>query len=108
MSKEKNINEIDVVDVDWSLKYISEKYFLQEKLSKKINFIVEPSRYFLNNAIKNKKIYDEVVIDIYVWKSLPSQTLTLEFFQKVNKIWKNIYLNIITDRELKTDFSKKS
>jgi hypothetical protein len=48
------------------LKDISEKYFLQEKLSKKINFIVEPSRYFLNNTIKNKKIYDEVVIDIYV------------------------------------------
>lgn len=107
LSKEKNIDKIDVVDVDWSLKDISEKYFLQENLSKNINFIVEPSRYFLNNAIKNKKIYDEVVIDIYVWKSLPSQTLTLEFFQKVNKIWKNIYLNIITDRELKTDFSKK-
>jgi hypothetical protein len=38
--------------VDFELKEISEKYFLQEKLDEKINFIVEPARYFLNNSIK--------------------------------------------------------
>lgn len=107
LAKNEKISEIDVVDVDWSLKDISEKYFLQEKLDKKINFIVEPSRYFLNNTIKNWKFYDEIVLDIYVWKSLPSQTLTLEFFENVKKIWENIYINIITDKDLSSDFSKK-
>jgi hypothetical protein len=52
--------------VDSSLKDLSEKYFLKEKLSNKINFIVEPSRYFLNQAIKNNKFYDDIVIDIYI------------------------------------------
>lgn len=107
LAKIENISEIDVVDIDWDLKDITEKYFLQEKLSEKINFIVEPSRYFLNNSIKNNKFYDEIVIDIYVWKSLPSQTLTEEFFRNIKKIWKNIYLNIISDKNLETDFSKK-
>ena len=106
LSEKENIDLIDVVDVDPNLKDISEKYFLQEKLSKKVNFIVEPSRYFLNNAIKNNKFYDEIVIDIYVGKSLPSQTLTEEFFKNIKKIGKNINTNIISDLELKTDFSK--
>ena len=105
LSEKENIDLIDVVDVDPNLKDISEKYFLQEKLSKKVNFIVEPSRYFLNNAIKNNKFY-EIVIDIYVGKSLPSQTLTEEFFKNIKKIGKNINTNIISDLELKTDFSK--
>ena len=106
LSKEENISSIDVVDVDSSLKDLSEKYFLKEKLSNKINFIVEPSRYFLNQAIKNNKFYDDIVIDIYIWKSLPPQTLTEEFFKNIKKIWKNIYINIISDRKLETDFSK--
>jgi spermidine synthase len=53
---------VDVIDVDSSLKEISEKYFLQEKVDEKINFINKPARYFLNNAKK----YDVIVIDIYV------------------------------------------
>ncbi|PZM86652.1 hypothetical protein DLH72_00360 [Candidatus Gracilibacteria bacterium] len=106
LAKIKNISKIDVVDIDGDLKQIAEKYFLQEKLSEKINFIVEPSRYFLNNSIKNNKFYDEIVVDIYVGKSLPSQTLTEEFFKNIKKIGKNIYLNIITDKNLETDFSK--
>ncbi|RKW21527.1 hypothetical protein D8B46_07380, partial [Candidatus Gracilibacteria bacterium] len=104
--KEENISSIDVVDVDSSLKDLSEKYFLKEKLSNKINFIVEPSRYFLNQAIKNNKFYDDIVIDIYIGKSLPPQTLTEEFFKNIKKIGKNIYINIISDRKLETDFSK--
>jgi hypothetical protein len=75
------------VDVDSELKEISEKYFLQEKINEKINFIVEPARYFLNNKVSLHLIdsdlrqndintitstneiikkYDVIVIDIYV------------------------------------------
>lgn len=101
------VKNIDVIDIDWSLKEISEKYFLEKTLSNKITFINEPSRYFLQNTIKNNKKYDAIIIDIYHWDSLPPQTLTLEFFQKLKEISDNIYINMITDNNLKSDFSKK-
>ncbi|MDD3794054.1 MAG: fused MFS/spermidine synthase [Candidatus Gracilibacteria bacterium] len=107
MSQFDFIKNIDVVDIDGSLKEISEKYFLEKNLSDKINFINEPSRYFLQNTIKNNKKYDAIVIDIYHGDSLPPQTLTLEFFQNLKKISENIYINMITDNNLKSDFSKK-
>lgn len=107
ISEFKFVENIDVVDIDWSLKSISEKYFLEKTLSKKINFINEASRYFLQNTIDDNKKYDAVVIDIYHWDSLPPQTLTLEFFQNLKKISENIYINMITDNKLKSDFSKK-
>lgn len=106
LSKKDNIKNIDVVDVDDSLKELSEKYFLQEKLSNKINFYSQPSRFFINNSIKNNIKYDAVVIDIYVWKSLAPQTLTYDFFKGIEKIWDDIYINIITDTNLKSTFSK--
>jgi spermidine synthase len=88
--------------VDSSLKEISEKYFLQKKISEKVNFINEPARYFLNNAKK----YDAVVIDVYVGTSLPPQTLTLEFYESLIRISENIFINLITDKSLESDFSK--
>jgi len=107
MSEFDFIKNIDVVDIDASLKEISEKYFLEKKLSNKINFINEPSRYFLQNSINNNKKYDAIVIDIYHWDSLPPQTLTLEFFQNLKKISENVYINMITDNNLQSDFSKR-
>ena len=107
LSKYDTINNIDVVDVDSSLMEISEKYFLQEKLSNKILFYSQPSRYFLNNSIKNNKKYDVIVIDIYVWKSHAPQALTYDFFNDIKKIWNDVYFNIISDINLESDFSKK-
>lgn len=107
LSKVNNIKKIDVVDVDKDLKEISEKYFLKEKLSEKIIFFSNPSRYFINKSINENKKYDSIVVDVYVWKSLPSQTLTYEFFKDLNQLWNSIYLNIITDKNLDSNFSKK-
>ncbi len=107
LSKKEFVENIDVVDVDKSLKNISEKYFLQEELNKKVVFNPVPSRFFINNSIKNNIKYDSIVIDIYVWNSLAPQTLTYEFFENLNKISDKIYINLITDKELKSDFSKK-
>lgn len=109
LSREAHIKNIDVVDIDGELKNITEMYFLQEPLSEKINFIVEPSRYFLYKKTQNTswKKYDAVIVDVYLWKSLPAQTLTYEFFRDIKIIWNDVYLNIITDRHLSSDFSKK-
>jgi len=105
LSKDTSIKNIDVVDIDSSLKEISEKYFLQDKLSEKINFYTQASRYFINSSIKNNKKYDAVIIDVYVWKSLAPQTLTYDFFRDVQSIWKDIYINIIMDTKLESEFS---
>lgn len=99
------VKNIDVVDVDSELKDISEKYFLEKNLSEKINFINFPSRYFLNKTIKENKKYNAIIIDIYVWNSLAPQTLTLEFFNLLTKVSDNIYINMITDKKLESDFS---
>jgi hypothetical protein len=42
------MTNIDVLDIDKDLKDISEKYFLQKKLSDKINFYPESARFYLN------------------------------------------------------------
>ncbi len=103
ISKLKYVQSIDVIDIDSSLKEITQKYFLQKQLSKKIVFYSNPTRYFLNNI--NKK-YDLILVDAYTWKSPPSQLLTYDFFVKLKDISNNIYINIIIDSELKSDFSK--
>ncbi len=102
------VKNIDVIDIDSSLKNITEKYFLEKKLSDKIKFFPEPSRFFLNRKLKEKKFkkYDFILIDAYSGKTPPAQLLTLEFFENLNKIWNNIYLNIILDVKLESDFSK--
>lgn len=107
LSIRKDIYNIDVVDVDPDLKEIAEKYFLEENLNDKVKFIPESARFFINKAIKKNKKYDNVVVDVYIWKSLPAQALTYEFFNDLTKISDSIFLNVITDRDLKSDFSKK-
>lgn len=98
------IENIDVIDVDSSLKEIAENYFLEEKLSDKINFHAQPARYFLN-TIEWKK-YDFILVDAYSGKSLPPQVLTKEFFQKLIEVWDTVMLNIIADSMRETNFSK--
>lgn len=99
------VEQIDVVDVDKDLKHIAQTYFLEEQLSDKINFYVQPARYFLHNLSDSKK-YDLIFIDAYSGKSLPPQVLTKEFFDSLNMYSDNIFLNIITDRKLDSQFSK--
>lgn len=105
LSKIESIKNIDVIDVDKNLKDISEKYFLQKKLSDKINFYPESARFYLNKI--DWKKYDAVVVDAYSGQSLPPQLLTLEYFEKLSKISNNIYLNLITDVNFKSKFSQK-
>lgn len=108
ISKLDFVENIDVVDIDWDLKDIAEKYFLEEKLSSKIKFFPEPSRFFINNKINEKLFtkYDLILVDAYSGKSLPPQVLTKEFFDNLEKIWENIFLNIIIDKNLKSIFSE--
>lgn len=105
LSEYEHIKNIDVIDIDKDLKEISQKYFLQKELSEKINFFPQSARYYLNNLTDKK--YDAVVVDAYSWQSLPPQILTEEFFVKLTEISEDIYLNLITDTQLNSNFSHK-
>jgi hypothetical protein len=108
------VENIDVLDVDPAVKDIAEKYFLEKKLSKKIHFYPEPSRFFINKkysdiaSIESKNLpkYDFIFIDAYSGKTPPAQMLTYEFFHTLTQIWDNIYFNIILDQSLQSTFSK--
>ncbi len=96
------VESVDVVDVDPSLKVIAEEYFLEEKLSEKIDFYPDPARFFLRNISQK---YDFVFIDAYSGFTIPQQVLTKEFFEQLVGISDAIYLNLILDTDLDSDFS---
>ena len=97
------VEQIDVVDIDPHLRGLTEKYFLQEELSSKINFIPEPSRYFLSSSDTS---YDMIFVDVYAGKSIPAQVLTREFFEHLNLKSESIYLNLVLDPSLDTRLSR--
>ena len=97
------VEQIDVVDIDPHLRGLTEKYFLQQELSSKINFIPEPSRYFLSSSDTS---YDMIFVDVYAGKSIPAQVLTREFFEHLNLKSESIYLNLVLDPSLDTRLSR--
>ncbi len=102
ISQYEYVEHIDVVDIDPALKDIAEKYFLETTLSKKIHFHATPARAFMGQT--NKK-YDVILVDAYSGNSIPPQMLTQEFFDSLDAIGTHIYLNVITDATLSSDFS---
>lgn len=103
------IDNIDVCDIDETLYEISEKYFLEQKLSEKINFYPLPARYLVNIKEKEFTKYDLIIVDAYKGKIIPSQLLTQEFYNSIKNIsnW-IITFNFILDKEKKSDFYKKN
>ena len=95
------VEQIDAVDIDPSVKHIAEKYFLEEQLSQKINFIPQSARYFVHEALEQWKIYDLIFVDAYHGKSLPAELTTLEFFQDLDTLVGSgvVMFNMIWDRE---------
>ncbi len=74
-------NNYTYVDIDKSLKPISEKYILKDAIGKNKIFIAKPARAFLN-ATKEK--YDLIYIDAYLGGvSIPEHLITQEFFKQV-------------------------
>jgi predicted membrane-bound spermidine synthase len=71
------------VDVDSSLKRISETYLLKRKLGRNKQFTVMPARAFLRHTSKQ---YDLIVLDAYSNViSIPPQLITQEFFRSVKR-----------------------
>lgn len=101
-------NDYTFVDIDKSLKDISEQYFLNAKLGENKKFEGSPARGFINQAIKNKLKYDFIVVDTYSGAQIPEHLVTQEFFVSLKNILNEngiIVFNIITTANFRDSFS---
>lgn len=90
-------NRYVYVDIDSSLKEISEEYFLKRPLAENKIFVPEPARAFL---ARDKEQYDLIVLDAFTNKqTIPFQLITREFFRDVKAALKPggiVLFNVIT------------
>lgn len=102
------VKSIDAIDIDPSVKRIAEEHFLDTQLSDKITFYPQSARYFINQAIKNNKTYDLILVDAFNGKTLPNELLTYEFYDSLQTIAdpERIVFNMILDRDLTSNLSK--
>ena len=78
---EDKVNDYTYVDIDPSLKEVSEKYFLKQKLGKNKHFVPQPAEAFLNSS---HQYYDLILLDVYSnVRMIPFQLITEEFFAKI-------------------------
>lgn len=101
--EDKN-NNYTFVDIDPDLKNVSEKYFLNSKLSPNKKFIAASAREFLHGETKK---YDLIVVDVYSnLRSIPMECITREFFLELKKAV-NIDGVIVTNVISSPSFSDK-
>ncbi|MFN7039057.1 MAG: fused MFS/spermidine synthase [Alphaproteobacteria bacterium] len=80
---EDDVNDYDYVDIDKSLKSISEKYILPKKIGENKNFIQDSALAYLKNC--NKK-YDLIIVDAFSnLMNIPLEVTVVEFWQEVKK-----------------------
>lgn len=106
MAQKEYVERIDTIDVDPSVKKISEKYFQQRPLHEKITFTSQSARGYLHDAIEDKSFYDTILVDAYNGTSIPEELVTSEFFADLGKLSDSIILNMIMDTKIETDFSR--
>lgn len=81
MGERDDFNRYTYVDVDSSLKEISEKYFLPEKLGANKKFVVQDANQFLKES---REQYDLIVLDTYSSRHIiPLDLVTAEYFSRV-------------------------
>lgn len=78
--QQQNFN-IDVVDIDERMFYVSQRYFYFQK--KNTNLFTDDARHFMKTA---KKKYDIVIIDISSSEVQPSYLYTVESFSEIKKL----------------------
>lgn len=101
-------NDYSFIDIDKSLKHISEDHLLKQQLTPNKKFIAEPARAFL---IRDTKHYDFIVLDAYSnINNIPPQLITKEFFSQVKKSLKPggiMVFNAVVSPNFTTDYSIK-
>lgn len=75
------VNAYTYIDIDPALLEVSERHFLQERLTPNKTFVAESARSFLR---RNADAYDVVVLDAYTNRiSIPPDLVTREAFESV-------------------------
>ena len=75
-------NDYTFIDIDDSLKDVSEQYFLKQKLGENKKFKAVPVRAYLQQLDKDFK-FDLIIVDTYLGTTIPLHLVTKEFFESV-------------------------
>ncbi len=90
-------NNYTFVDIERTLKDISEKHFLHQKLTPNKKFVVQDASQFLKNT-PNK--YDLIMLDVYSNSyQVPEDLITAEFLQRIKSRVKDggiVIMNMVT------------
>jgi len=82
-------NNYTFIDIDKSVKEISEEHFLKKKLTENKKFEATPARAFIHKATQDNKKFDLIVLDAYLGdRTIPEHLVTREFFLSVKNILK--------------------
>lgn len=104
-------NEYVYVDIDKSLKRVSEEHFLKQKLGENKKFEPVPARSYLYDAIREGKKFDLIVVDAYLGaRTIPEHLVTQEFYYDIRKSLTEegiMVANFISSSNFSTAFSLK-
>ena len=100
------VKVIDAVDVDPAVKPVSEQYFLRQALPRLIRFFPLSARYAARKFGREGRRYGFTFLDAYFGQGIPEELVTLDFFEDVRRISDRTVANLITDRDLDSDFSR--
>ncbi len=100
-------NDYTFVDIERTLKDVSEKYFLDGKLTDNKKFIVDDASQFLKNTDEQ---YDFILLDVYSNSyQVPESLITVEFMERLkSRIAPNgiIAMNMIVMPEFSNKFAR--
>ncbi len=100
-------NDYTFVDIEHTLKDVSEKHFLKQKLSPNKKFIVADASQFLKNTPEQ---YDFILLDVYSNSyQVPESLITAEFMERLkSRIAPNgtVAMNMIVSPEYDDKYSR--
>ncbi len=100
------VARVDTVDVDPSIRDITERFFLLEPLPAKVRFYPISARSALREFLRQGRHYDFTLLDAYNGEGIPDELLTTEFFGGVRAVSGRVAANMILDTDLKSEFAR--
>lgn len=102
-----DFHDYTFVDIEHTLKDVSEKYFLNQKLTPNKKFIVQDASQFLKNSPER---YDLILLDVYSNSfQVPEGLITAEFMQRIkSRIAPNgiIIMNMISSSSFADKYTR--
>lgn len=100
-------NDYTFVDIEHTLKDVSEQHFLRRKLSENKKFVVADASQYLKNVDEK---YDFILLDVYSNSyQVPESLITVEFMQRLrSRVAPNgiVALNMIVSPEFNDKYSR--